>query len=296
MRNDPMSPFKHQQAKSSKSIESDRKPHLVISSQPGFQRSQFAELYLCKDLLYFLVRREIVSHYRQTALGVIWVILQPLAAMVIFTVFFGLFARFETGGLPYPLFCYPALVVWVYFHRGMNSAAAAVTKNSAILNKIYFPRALLPLAPIVAGLVDLAVSGSLVVLLLFYYRIVPTMHILAMPVFVILAIMAALGSGTLLAALTVRYRDFRQAIPFMTQLWMFLTPTFYPVSMVPERFHLVWALNPMVGVVEGVRWALFGNWANPWMMVAVSAVSAMALLVLGLLYFQLKEESFADFV
>lgn len=275
----------------------DEKPTLTIRPRRGLvEIDYFAELWHNRDLFYFLVRRDILIRYKQTVLGASWAILQPLATMVLFTIVFGLLGGFPSDGLPYPLFSYSGLVLWMFFANAGTLAANSLIVSPDLVTKIYFPRLLMPAAPVAGSLLDFGISFSLLVLLMPYYGTYPSINIWALPLFVFLATVAALGVGTLLCALNVKYRDFRYIIAFLFQFWMFASPVFYSASLVPEKWKLLFALNPMVGAIEGFRWALFGTSINPWPIAAVSMASATAIFFLGAVYFQRTEEFFADLI
>jgi lipopolysaccharide transport system permease protein len=272
------------------------KPLLRIQPRKGWIEINFKELLRYRDLCYLLVWRDILVRYKQTLLGAAWAVLQPLLTMVVFTIFFGTLAKIPSEGLPYPLFSYSALLVWGFFANGINQASNSLIGASNLVTKVYFPRIIMPAASIMAGLLDMAVAFSLLLLLMPYYGVFPSTNLWALPIFLVLAVIAALGAGIWLAALNVKYRDFRYVIPFFTQFWMFVSPVVYPSGMVPDKWKLPFALNPMTGPIEGFRWALLGTQTSPWALVAVSALSAAVILILGIFYFQRTEEFFADLI
>jgi lipopolysaccharide transport system permease protein len=272
------------------------KPFLRIQPRKGWLEIDFGELWRYRDLCYLLVWRDLLVRYKQTVLGAAWAILQPLMTMIVFTIFFGTLAKIPSEGLPYPLFSYSALLIWSFFANSINQASNSLIGASNLVTKVYFPRIIMPAAPVMAGLVDLAVAFSLLLLLMPYYGVLPSTNVWALPIFIFLALIAAMGVGIWLAALNVKYRDFRYVVPFLTQFWMFVSPVVYPSGMVPDRWRLLYALNPMTGPIEGFRWALLGTQTNPWPLVAVSAMSAAAILALGVFYFQRTEEFFADLI
>jgi lipopolysaccharide transport system permease protein len=251
-----------------------------------------------RELLYFFVWRDIKVRYKQTLLGVAWAILQPLLAMVVFTVFFGRLAGIdqETGGVPYPVFAYAALLPWTYFANSLSECASSLVGAQNLVTRIYFPRLLLPLSGTLSGLVDLAIAFVVLIGMILWYAIELTWGLAFLPVFVLLATLTALGVGSWLAALNVKYRDVQYTLPFMTQLWLFITPVAYPVSIVPVGLRWLYGLNPMVGVVEGFRWALTGTTTPEWGAIAASAVVMAAILVTGMAYFSRAERTFADVV
>jgi lipopolysaccharide transport system permease protein len=247
------------------------------------------------ELLLFLTWRDLAVRYQQTALGVLWALLQPVLTMVVFSVFLGKLARVPSDGVPYPVFSYCALLPWTYFANSINLAGNALVNNANILTKIYFPRLIMPLASVLIGLVDFALALVVLLFLMLYYHIIPTLAMLWIPMFLLLAVATALGVGTWLAAINVRYRDVRFTLPFLTQLWMFVTPVVYSSSLVHGKWHMLYDLNPMAGVVEGFRWALLGT-APPGPALMSSLVVVIVLLVSGTIYFQSKEHTFADTV
>ena len=246
-----------------------------------------------KELLYFLTWRDVKVRYKQTLIGAGWAILQPVMTMVIFTLVFGRLASLDSEGKPYAVFAYAALVPWTYFASATTQAAGSLVANERLITKVFFPRLIIPLAAVGAVLVDLALSATVLVLLLLAYGIAPTLGLLAIPLFVALATLTAAGTGMLLAALNVRYRDVRYVIPFLIQLWLFITPVAYSADLVPSKWRLVYALNPMVGVIQGFRWAFVGG-ALPGRDLAASVVMALVVLALGLLVFRRFEDTFAD--
>jgi len=280
----------------SESARTEEAPLVLIRPRTGLLNVDPMELWHYRDLLYFLVRREVLVRYKQTVLGAAWAILQPLAGMIIFTIFFGKLAKMPSDGLPYPLFSYCGLLLWTFFAQAMNESANSLVSNANLVTKIYFPRLLMPVAPVISSLLDLAIACSVLLGLMIYYGVPPSANIWALPLMIAIAALAACGVGTALSALNVKYRDFRYVLPFLTQLWLFASPIVYPVSMVPEKWRLIYALNPMAGAVEGFRWALLGAGTNPWPLVAVSALSATAMLLVGIMHFKRTENFFADLI
>jgi lipopolysaccharide transport system permease protein len=253
------------------------------------------EMWDSRELLYFLVWRDLKVRYKQTVLGATWAVVQPLATMLIFTVVFGRLARLPSDGVPYPLFAYCALVPWSYFATALAQSSNSLVDQSRLITKVYFPRLLVPLASVIAGLVDLVITVVVLLGMLLYYRIVPGPAALALPLFILLAMLTALAVGLWLSALNVRYRDVRHTIPFLIQFWLFATPVAYSTSLVPTRWRTIYGLNPMAGVVDGFRWALLGR-EPPGAMLVVSVVTVAAIAVGGLFYFRRVEHSFADVV
>jgi lipopolysaccharide transport system permease protein len=271
-------------------------PVLRLRPESASVAARLRELAQYRDLLLFLAWRDVQLRYRQTALGVAWAVLQPLLSMLVFSVFFGALARVPSDGRPYPLFAYCGLLPWQLFAFALTSSAGSLTANERLVTKVYFPRLILPLASVLAGLVDFAVAFALLLPLLWFYGARPGLELLALPVFVLLALGAAVAAGLGLGALNVRYRDVRHALPFLTQLWLFVTPIVYPASLVPERLRPLLGLNPMAGVVEGFRWALLGQAEPPLALIGVSALMVLVGLVASLLYFLRVERSFADVI
>lgn len=254
------------------------------------------ELVMGHELLYFLVLRNLKLRYKQTALGAAWAILQPLLTMVVFTVVFGRLARLGSDGLPYEVFALAGLVPWTYFANSITQASNSLVEQNRLLTKIYFPRLYMPLAAVVAGLLDFAIAFVLLLVMIGLYGIEPSVRLLAVPAFVLLAMGAALAPATWFAALNVRYRDVRHAIPFVVQIWLFATPVAYSSTLVPERFRFLLGLNPMSTVVGGFRWMIAPEAEFPVRGLALSIVSVAVLLVSGLYYFRRVEYSFADVV
>ena len=271
-------------------------PILVIQPSRAWFRLELAALWEYRELLYFLVWRDLRVRYKQTAIGATWALLQPLMTMMIFTVIFGHFARIPSDGLPYPIFAYTALLPWTYFASALNRSSTSVVAEAHLISKVYFPRALLPLAGTLSGIVDFALAFVLLLGLMTWYGISPTWGLLVLPLFLLLALAMALAVGLWCSALNVRYRDVALTIPFLTQCWMYASPVAYPVSLVPENWRFLYSLNPMAGVVEGFRWALLGKQGPDFVVMAVSAVVVALLLVGGLVFFKHMERTFVDVV
>jgi lipopolysaccharide transport system permease protein len=252
------------------------------------------ELWARRELLYFLVWRDVKIRYKQTVLGAGWAILQPLLTMLIFNLFFGRLAKVPSDGVPYPLFCFAALVPWSFFAQGVTQASNSMVGNTHLITKVYFPRLAIPLSSVLAGVVDLAFSLATLFGLMLYFGVTPGVQALWLPLFLVLAVVTALGIGLWLSALNVEFRDVRHAVPFLIQVWMFATPIAYPSSLLPEPWRTVFGLNPLTGVVEGVRWSLLHTGPPPVGLAAVSAATALALLVSGAFMFRRMEKSFAD--
>jgi lipopolysaccharide transport system permease protein len=257
---------------------------------------QLGELWAYRDLLYFLIWREVKVRYKQTALGIAWAVIQPFFTMVVFSVFFGKFGKMPSDGLPYPIFAYAALLPWQLFAFALTESSNSVVANQRLITKVYFPRLIMPLATVGVGLVDFAVASAVLAGMMIYYGIAPGTAALTLPLWALMAMLTALGAGLWLSALNVRYRDVRYTVAFLTQVWLFATPVAYSSAIVPEAWRPVYALNPMVGVVEGFRWALLGTADPPGVMAAVSVVTVAALITSGLFYFRRVERTFADIV
>jgi lipopolysaccharide transport system permease protein len=271
-------------------------PFVRIEPSHGWVSLRLRELWEYRELLYFLVWRDVKVRYKQSAIGVTWAILQPLMTMLIFTVVFSKFANVPSDGLPYPIFSFVALLPWNYFSTALNRGITSVVANANLVSKIYFPRLIMPLSGVVSGIVDFAIGFILLAGMMVWYKIAPTWGILAVPAFFLLAMVTALAVGLWLSALNVRYRDVGQAIPFLTQIWMYASPVGYPVSLVPEKWRLLYNLNPMAGVIEGFRWALLGKESPDFGVIAVSALIVVPLLWGGIVFFKRMERTFPDVV
>ncbi|MBW3607471.1 MAG: ABC transporter permease [Actinobacteria bacterium] len=268
----------------------------TVRPSSGWVALRPRELWDYRELFYFLTWRDIKVRYKQTALGAAWAVLQPFLTMVVFSLFFGSLAGIPSGGTPYPVFAFAALVPWTFFATAVALASNSLVEQERILAKVYFPRLIVPAAAVLASLVDLAIAFVVLLIMILVYGIVPSAAIVTLPFFVMLAALAALAVGLWLSALNVLYRDVRYVIPFLVQLWLFISPVAYPSSLVPQPWDAVYGLNPMAGVIEGFRWALLGEAEPPGPMLAVSVAATAALLVGGLLYFRRMERSFADVV
>ncbi len=269
-------------------------PLLVLRPRKGWQQLGLNDLWQSRELLYFLCWRDIKVRYKQTALGVAWAILQPLMTMVLFSLFFGRLAKMPSDGVPYPLFVFTALVPWMFFANGITQSSGSLVENASLLKKVYFPRLAVPIASIIAGVVDFCCSFVVLMAMVLYYGVVPSLAMLALPLFLALACISSLGVGLWLSALNVQFRDVRYVIPFLTQLWLFATPIAYPSSLLSEPLRTFYGLNPMVGVVEGFRWALLGTETSPGPMLLVSASVSVVVLITGAFYFRRMEVTFSD--
>jgi lipopolysaccharide transport system permease protein len=270
----------------------------VVRVQPsrGWISLDLGELWSYRELIYFLIWRDVKVRYKQTALGIAWAIIQPVTTMVIFTLFFGRLAKIPSDGVPYPLFTLVALVPWDLFSNGLSRVSNSLVDSSNVIKKVYFPRLVVPLGALCSCLVDFALSFVLLLSMMVYYGVHPTAALVLFPLFVLLTLITCLGTGLWLSALNVQYRDVRYVVPFMVQLWLFATPIVYPSSLLGEPWRTLYGINPMVGVIEGSRWALLNTRTAPGPMVVVSTVAAFALLVSGAFYFRRMERMFADVV
>jgi lipopolysaccharide transport system permease protein len=270
-------------------------PTVVIEPSGGWRALDFRELWRFRELVFFLALRDVTVRYKQTALGVSWVLLQPLLAMGIFSIVFGS-RGLTTNGVPYPLFVVSGLVPWFYFSNATSSASGSIVGNTQLISKVYFPRLAIPLAAVLANLVDLSIGLLLELILLLVFGIPLGWHLLAIPLLIVLMVLTALGVSVWLSALDVQYRDVRYAVPFFVQVWLFATPVIYSSSDVPERWRPILALNPMTGVIETFRWALLGTGELPFGSLAGSALLVLIVLGTGLLYFRRMERTFADVI
>ena len=276
------------------SVESELPPPVVIEPLKGLLSFDLRELWEYRELLYFFIWRDIKVRYKQTVLGGLWVILQPLMPMIIFSVFFGLLVKVPSDNLPYPLFTYTALLPWHLFAYSFYASSQSLVMNQGLVTKVYFPRLLVPLSVILGGLIDFLIALPLLFGMVFYYGIEPTWTALYVPLFLLLTLLTALAMGLWSSALHVQYRDVHHIIAFSTQFLMFATPIFYPASLVPDQWRLLYGLNPMVGVVEGFRWALLGHGQSLHPSIFLSIPIVLLLLVSGLIYFNRVEKTFAD--
>ena len=269
---------------------------IIIAPSRGWVSLKLGEIWAYRELLYFLVWRDIKVRYKQTALGAAWAVIQPLFTMVVFSLFFGKLAKVPSDGIPYPIFAFTALVPWTFFATGLNMSSNSLVGSANLVQKVYFPRLIIPVATVLSGLVDLAIAMLVLLALMAWYRIAPTWNALWLLPLVLLALMTSLGVGLWLSAMNVKYRDVRYLVPFLAQLWMYATPVVYPSSLLHEPWHTVFGINPMAGVVEGFRWALLGVNTQPGPMILASTGAAVLLLVSGAFYFRRMEKTFADVV
>jgi lipopolysaccharide transport system permease protein len=265
-------------------------------ARPGWIPINFAELWDYRELLTFLAIRDIKVRYKQTLLGVSWAILQPVLTMVVFAIFFGKLAGVPSDGVPYPLFAFCALLPWQLFAYALTQSSNSLVQDAQVITKVYFPRLIIPVASVIAGLVDFVIAFFVLAGMMVYYDISPGWAVMTLPLFTALALAAALAVGLWLSALNVKYRDVRYTIPFLTQFWLFVSPVAYSSSLVPAKWQAVYGINPMVGVIDGFRWALLGQTSPPGPMLIVSVAATAVLLIGGLFYFRRLEKSFADII
>jgi len=269
-------------------------PVIRIAAAGGWPSLKLREVWAYRELIYFLIWRDIKVRYKQTVLGGSWAIIQPLFTMLIFSFFFGRLAKVPSDGIPYPLFAFSALVPWSLFSHGLNQAANSLVSNTSLIKKVYFPRLVIPVAKVLSALVDFGLAFIVLLGMTLYYGVHPTMKVLWLPFFLLLAMVTALGVAFWLSATNVHVRDVEHALPFLTQIWLFATPIAYPSSLLSEPWRTVYGINPMVGVVEGFRWALLGAKTAPGPILAVSSLVAAAILVSGAFWFRRLEKTFAD--
>jgi lipopolysaccharide transport system permease protein len=271
-------------------------PSFRIEPARGWIAVGFRELWQYRELLYFLIWRDIKVRYKQTALGAGWAIIQPFFMMVVFSLFFGRLAKVPSDGIPYPVFTFCALLPWQLFAHALTESSNSLVGSQNLITKVYFPRLVIPIAAVLGGLIDFAIAFVILLLMMLYYRIVPGLAILTLPAFLALALVTALAVGLWLSALNVQYRDIRYTMNFLVQFWLFITPVAYPSSLIPEKYRALYGLNPMAGVVEGFRWALLGKTEPPGALLWVSVTVVVLLLFGGLYYFRRMEQEFADVI
>lgn len=268
----------------------------IIRPSQGWISLKLSELWEYRELLFFLAWRDISVRYKQTVLGAAWAIIQPFLTMLVFSLFFGRWGNIPSDGVPYPVFTFVALLPWQYFSTALTSSSDSLVGNANLLSKVYFPRLVIPVASILPPAIDFALAFVVLLAMMFFYGIAPTWNVIWLPLFLLLALITALGVGLWLSAMNVQYRDIRYTIPFLAQFWMFASPVAYPSSLVPEMWRPLYGLNPMAGVIEGFRWALLSTNTGPGPMLAISSGVALALLISGALYFRRMERTFADVV
>jgi len=274
----------------------EQAPVIRITPSQGWVSLQLRDLWEYRELLYFLTWRDIKVRYKQTILGAAWAIIQPFFTMVVFSLFFGRLAHVPSDGVPYPIFSYAALVPWTFFAYGLSQASNSLVSSADLIKKVYFPRLSIPIATVLSGIVDFVLAFVVLLGMMLFYGIVPTVNMIWLPLFLLLALTTSLGVGLWLSAMNVQFRDVRYTVPFLTQFWLFATPIAYPSSLLSEPWRTLYGINPMVGVVEGFRWALLGTDTAPGPIASVSALTALALLVSGTFYFRRMEKTFADVV
>jgi len=268
---------------------------IYIKPSTGLAALNLRDLWTYRELVYFMIWRDVKVRYKQTMLGAAWAVIQPVMTMLVFTFLFGRIAKLPSENIPYPIFSYIALLPWGLFVAALNQASRSLTANQNMVTKIYFPRLILPLASILSGLVDFVIAFVILIGLMFYYDVTPSINALwALPLFLLLTIVAALGVALWLAAINVQYRDVNYALPFMTQFWLFITPVAYSSNLISEKWQLLYSLNPMAGVVNGFRWALLGTSTGPGPEMAISVIISIIVLISGLFYFRNMEKTFAD--
>lgn len=269
---------------------------VIIQPSKGWSALKLRDLWVYRELILFMTWRDLKVRYKQTILGVGWAVLQPFLTMVVFSIFFGNLAKVPSDNVPYPIFSYTALIPWTLFSKALQDASRSLVASSHMITKIYFPRMILPLASVLAGVVDFFIAFFVLIGMMLYYGFMPTRNIWVLPLFLLLALITAVGVGLWLAALNVIYRDVGYILPFITQFWMFITPIAYPSSLIPDRWRVLYAINPLTGVVEGFRWALLGSGQGPDIMTLVSSLVAILILISGMFYFRRMERLFADMV
>ena len=271
----------------------NKTPVTIIKPSKGWLPVDLHELWEYRDLLYFFVWRDIKIRYKQTFLGFAWALIQPLLAMIIFTLFFGNLAKIPSDGIPYPIFTYAALLPWTLFSESLTRSTNSMVTNANIIQKVYFPRVALPISSVLSPLLDFGIAFTILILMMVYYSIMPTTNIILLPAFILLAVITSLGIGLWTSALNAMYRDFQYVIPFIIQIWMYASPVVYPVSMIPEKYQFLYGLNPMAGVIEGFRWVVLGADA-PKSVIIVSVAISILILVSGAFFFQHMQKTFAD--
>ena len=272
-----------------------RLPTIVIKPTSSFS-FKFKEFWDNRELLYFLIWRNIKVKYKQTMIGVVWVIIQPLVIMVVFSIFFGKFAKIPSEGLPYPIFAFCALVPWTYFSNALINTTNTMVTHQRVITKVYFPKLILPVSAVLSGLPDFCISFCVLIGMMFFYGIFPSINIIFLPLFILMAIITALAVGLWTSAANAIYRDVSYIVPFLVQFWLFASPVVYPSSLIPEKWRAFYGLNPMAGVIEGFRWALLGKGEPPGPMLAVSVFVVIFVLFSGIIYFRRMEGTIADVI
>jgi lipopolysaccharide transport system permease protein len=278
------------------SLRVDAPSETVIEPTTGWVSLKLQELWEYRELVYFLIWRDVKVRYKQTVLGAAWAVIQPFFTMVVFSLFFGKLGNIPSDGIPYPIFSYAALVPWQFFANGLGHSSYSLVGSANMIKKVYFPRLAIPLASVLSGTVDFTVAFIVLLGMMLFYGIVPTVNVLWLPVFLLLALVTSLGVSLWLSAMNVQFRDIRYAVPFLTQFWLFATPIAYPSSLLVNPWRTLYGINPMVGVIEGFRWALLGTDTAPGPVIVVSFLTALTLLISGAFYFRRMERTFADIV
>ena len=267
----------------------------IIEPSRGWIPVNLRDLWRYRELLYFLTWRDVKVRYKQTLLGFAWAIIQPFFMMIVFTLFFGNLAKIPSEGLPYALFVYSALLPWTLFSAGVTRSSSSIVNETNLVKKVYFPRLIMPLAGILSPVVDFTIAFTILIGMMFYYGYVPTVNIILLPGFILLALMTALGVSLWLSAINAKYRDVHYTVPFLIQIWLFASPIVYSSSLLPEKYQLIYGLNPMAGVIEGFRWVLLGT-DPPGQLISVSVIIVILVLISGAFYFRRQEKSFADVI
>ena len=268
----------------------------IIKAKQGLGSIDFKELWQYRELFWFLALRDILVRYKQAVIGIAWALIQPILTMIVFSAIFGYLAKLPSDGVPYPVMVYTALLPWQFFAHAMSSSSQSVVANTGIVQKIYFPRLIIPTSAVISGFIDFCVSFVVLMGMMVWYRIIPTGNIIFLPVFLLLAFMSALAVGLWLSALNVEFRDVFYIIPFLVQAGQYLSPVAYSSSIIPQKFIYLYSLNPMAGVIDGFRWSLLGTAAPNWYCIGISFVSVLAILISGLYYFKKMEKTFADII
>jgi len=267
-----------------------------IEASKGWVSLKLRELWEYRELLYFMTWRDIKVRYKQSILGASWAIIQPFFTMIVFSIFFGRLAKMPSDGIPYPIFSYAALVPWAFFANGLNQASNSLVGGANLIKKVYFPRLAMPISSVLGGLVDFCLAFIMLIAMMFYYGMAPTVNVVWLPCFLMLAFITSLGASLWLSAMYVQFRDVRHIVPFLTQIWLFATPIVYPSSLLSEPWRTIYGINPMAGVVEGFRWSLLGTGQAPGPIIIASSLAGVILLVSGAFYFRRMERTFADVV
>jgi len=267
-----------------------------IEASKGWVSLKLRELWEYRELLYFMTWRDIKVRYKQSILGASWAIIQPFFTMIVFSIFFGQLAKMPSDGIPYPIFSYAALVPWAFFANGLNQASNSLVGGANLIKKVYFPRLAMPISSVLGGLVDFCLAFIMLIAMMFYYGMAPTVNVVWLPCFLMLAFITSLGASLWLSAMYVQFRDVRHIVPFLTQIWLFATPIVYPSSLLSEPWRTIYVINPMAGVVEGFRWSLLGTGQAPGPIIIASSLAGVILLVSGAFYFRRMERTFADVV